>query len=114
MSWRKNQNTETRPKKNEMPYSEWLHDSAPTLHEFFTVIDPQLTTKKGGTLLMFAEDGMWKVCLRDRQTNMSLWLSHEDLGAEFFRVVSSAIDDGKGVWRPPAGSQRRSTQPTTK
>jgi len=112
MTWRSKQNTERRPKKNEMPYSEWLHDQSEVLHEFFTVLDPKLKVKKGGTLLLFAEDGKWKVCLNDRQTGMALWLSEELLGPKFFQVVSDAMVSSKAVWRPHRSSRDRSPQAT--
>ena len=113
MSWRSKQKTERRPKPNEMPYSEWLHDEGQVLHEFFTVLDPKLKVQKGGTLLLFAEDGKWKVCLNDRQTGMALWLSEDDLGPKFFQVVSDAMVSSKAVWRPHKSSQNRSSQNNT-
>lgn len=110
MSWRKNKRKEEHTPLEEMPYSQWLHDNAQMLHEFFTVLDKDFEVQKGGTMLLFAEGGKWKVCLRDRQVNDSLWLSFDDLGPGLLQEVSRALEEGKGSWRPSQGSSGRVRQ----
>ena len=50
------------------------------------------------TLLLFTENGRWKVCLKDRNANASLWASGEAL-SEAMAAIEACLALGTGEWR---------------
>lgn len=50
------------------------------------------------TLLLFAQEGLWKACLADRQENRCLWLSTLQFG-ELFTALEEALCSADTVWR---------------
>jgi len=62
---------------------------------------------KTATLLLFVEEGLFKVCLNDRAQDVSGWAS----GATFDQVLASlesALQDGTLAWRSRPTRRKRS------
>lgn len=78
-----------------------LVERFPTLADFLASTcydgDPP-GTRCTGTLLVFAQDGSWKACLRDRQESRCLWVASLSL-FELFTVLEAALSDPAAVWR---------------
>lgn len=73
-------------------------------------------TRQLGSLLIFAQDGMWKACLRDRQESRCLWVAARQL-LELFDVLEHAVAHADSVWRDDraggAETARRQSKPKT-
>jgi len=55
-------------------------------------------TRATSTLLVFAQDGSWKGCLRDRQEGRCLWVASPTF-FDLFGVLEDALANGAAVWR---------------
>lgn len=73
----------------------------PNLAEFLTARfyegnppEPRLV----GTLLIFAQAGVWKACLRDKQEERCLWVSAAEW-ADLLPLCESGLVDGNACWR---------------
>lgn len=83
-----------------------LLDDYPTLAEFLTstAYDGDLPgSRQTATLLIFAQDGMWKACLRDRQEMRSAWVAAA-LFNDLLPVLENALGDAGLVWRDDRAS----------
>jgi len=71
----------------------------PSLLEYLTsVLFEDGSERETSTLLVFTEDGRWKVALNDRQEGRSLWVS----GSSFFGALLALEEQlctGEGDWR---------------
>lgn len=78
-----------------------LAAAAPNLADFLTARfydDSPGVVRATGTLLIFAQEGVWKACLRDRQEQRCLWVAAacwNDLVA----VLEDSLLDQASVWR---------------
>lgn len=63
------------------------------------------------TLLVFAQDGVWKAALRDRDTRLCLWASSPVL-IDLVEVIEALLGDPAAVWRADraAGAAEASRQ----
>ena len=63
------------------------------------------SARQVATLLVFTEDGSWKVCLNDRSQGRSAWCSGPSV-REALMSLERALTDGTASWRKsgtPAG-----------
>jgi predicted RNase H-like HicB family nuclease len=69
------------------------------------------TARRTSTLLMFIEDGVWKVCLRDRANSRTLWRAGESpeeaLAALEAALEGDATDWRRDHWEGDKGKPRR-------
>lgn len=71
----------------------------PSLVEWLTeVVWDDGSKRQTGTVMVLAEDGVFKAWLNDRAMNRSCWLSAESLEALLVRVEDT-LACGKGEWR---------------
>jgi len=73
----------------------------PLLSEHLTALrydDEPPTPRQTSTLLIFAQEGAWKACLRDRQEQRCLWVASASWG-DLFLVLEAALEDPTSVWR---------------
>lgn len=89
-------------------------DKLPSLAEHLTSTaydgDPP-GSRATSTFLVFAQDGMWKGCLRDRQEQRCLWVSAMTMG-DLFLAADAALNDPAAVWRDDrlAGAEQAKRQ----
>lgn len=57
-------------------------------------------------LLVFVEDGRFKVALQDRQEGRSLWAGADSI-SEALRALESALKSGNGDWRQMKGAYQK-------
>jgi len=80
------------------------HDKAfasdhPTLWDYLTqLVWEDGTVRRTATLTIFAEDGLLKVCINDRDSARSLWASDETW-AGTFEALEALLGDPKAPWR---------------
>lgn len=69
------------------------------------------TPRKGDTVLLFEQDGVWKCMLKDREANLCLWVSAALLD-DLPEVLEAAVNDPQAVWRADraAGSPEATRQ----
>lgn len=78
-----------------------LIESAPLLAEFLTATcyeDSPSVPRQVGTLLIFAQQGAWKACLRDRQEQRCLWVA-ATMFDDLVPVLETSLSDPTAVWR---------------
>lgn len=83
-----------------------LVDVAPTLCEFLvsSAYDGDVAgTRQTSTLLIFAQDGSWKACLRDRQEQRCMWVAASVFN-DLISVLEDALANGSGIWRDDRAS----------
>lgn len=71
------------------------------------------TVRVTDTLTLFAQDGVWKGCLRDRDARLCLWVA-ATTPEGVLEVLEEALGDATAVWRadraagaPEASRMRR-------
>lgn len=70
----------------------------PALHEYLTLLWVDGKARQASTLLICADEGMWKGCLSDRDADMVLW----GTGAGFLQVLETLegqLASGQARWR---------------
>jgi len=73
----------------------WL----PHVHEFLTeLLWEDGKPRKPGTLLILAQDGLWKACIHDTDQRVSGWLSGESWEG-LLESVNKGLGDNTIVWR---------------
>jgi hypothetical protein len=60
------------------------------------------TPRETSTLLMFFEEGLFKMCLTDRALQRSLWSSGEE-PADCWATLEVLLTEGRGEWRKSKG-----------
>lgn len=58
-----------------------------------------------GSILLFAQDGGFKVQLRDNQTGEATWLFLDAVGPNFFKACNEYLEDPETLWQPLGSSQ---------
>lgn len=83
-----------------------LAESYPVLNEFLTAT-PMLNGKrrKVATLNVVYEDGRCKVGLRERDRELSLWVSAESLG-DALKALEEALNERPVQWRKVNGDYK--------
>jgi len=76
-----------------------MEEMFPALAEYLTAVaigeDRQ---RKTATLLLFAEDGVFKICLNDRQEALSAWASGPTV-QEAIEALEASLEAGEAAWR---------------
>lgn len=73
----------------------------PNLYDYLTATcydDDPKQPRQVATLLVFAQDGCFKACLRDRAESLCCWVAAPDL-LGVLGVLESELDGGTAVWR---------------
>ena len=71
----------------------------PAIVEYMTlVMDDDKQQRQTSTLLLFAEGRVWKACLGDRETELSLWASGESV-AELLEALEAMLESSTPGWR---------------
>jgi len=76
----------------------------PTIYDYLTCI--QYTggeARVPSTLLAFVEDGMWKMCLNDRDNARSAWSAGRS-AIECLKSLESSLEAATVEWRRSAGA----------
>lgn len=95
-----------------------LCERFPTLYDYLTAITydgPDGGPRTVSTLLVFAADGVFKACLRDRDEGVCLWVAGRTFG-DLLRVLEDELANDTGVWRLDrvAGHQVAARKPKPK
>jgi len=80
---------------------------APTLHAFLTQgEDDDGKERQVSTLLVFAEEGVWKACLSERDHDLTLWASAETFWG-LLEALEGRLTESPVEWRKkkPYGQQ---------
>lgn len=76
-----------------------ISDTYPNVAERLTeCVYADGSPRKVDTALLFAADGAWKVCLRDREEGICLWITAVCL-LDVLDVLEAALKDPHAVWR---------------
>lgn len=79
----------------------------PAIHEFLTLKkDDAGVSRQTSTLYIFCEDGQFKVCLAERDEELSLWASAEGL-AEVLEALEAMLQTASPPWRKKGGRQKK-------
>jgi len=88
----------TRRVESNVESREWAKKH-PALFEYLTELKyPDGGSRTTATLLLFVEDGVWKACLKDRDTSRSLWMAAGS-PQEVMRDLEAALASGEVDWR---------------
>lgn len=89
-----------------------LAQLAPALAERLTLLTYEDgSARQTDTLLVFAQDGVWKAALRDRDSRLCLWAASPVL-IDLVEVLEGLLCDPAAVWRADraAGAAEASRQ----
>lgn len=97
------------PSKSQMMPSstvddEYLAGQCPLLFAMMSVTNFNGSPRRTSTLLLFDEDGQFKICLNDRQRALVGFLTI-DSTEDVFQQVEAALREEKIAWRPARASQ---------
>lgn len=71
----------------------------PAVTEYLTATTyPDGGQRQTATAMVFVDQGEWKVCLRDRDTHRTLWVTAGSL-AELFTTLEMTLQGGSAEWR---------------
>lgn len=71
----------------------------PALNEYLTLTSyPDGGQRQTATVLLFCEDGVWKGCLRDRDTSRSLWVTSGS-PSEVLDDLEATLKTDTAEWR---------------
>jgi hypothetical protein len=70
----------------------------PTLHSFLCLTGRKGAVRKTGTMLLFAEDGVFKACLSDRDEGYIAFLTHKSVEG-LLDAADKALFRGALEWR---------------
>jgi hypothetical protein len=78
---------------------EELAKDCPALYEYLTLNRfPDGGERQVATLVLFIEEGRWKGCLSDRETDRTLWKVGDTLG-DLLLSMDQEIQEGSAGWR---------------
>lgn len=83
--------------------------SHPVLFAFMTVLEEEGKARSPSSLVVFAEDGIWKGCLTEKDANLKLWRTGETLQkllASLEKALASGQADWRRGWAPDASKGR--------
>jgi len=82
----------------------------PALHEYLTATSyPDGQPRRTASLTMFAEEGLWKACLSDRDTEQSLFVSSNVWGA-LIEELELLLQEEDPPFRKNRGAKGNATQ----
>lgn len=85
---------------------EYLEQKAPTLFELMTVTELAGKKIRPVTLIVFAEDGRFKVCVNDRETGRVAFVTL-DTCEDVFEHLDARLDACEVEWRASGGGKFR-------
>lgn len=81
-----------------------MEELFPALAEYLTAtVIGESIQRRTATLLLFAEDGVFKVALNDRQEAMSAWASGDTV-QEAIEALEASLEAGEASWRRSGGA----------
>lgn len=81
-----------------------LEEHFPALAEYLTAtVVGETSQRRTATLLLFAEDGVFKLALNDRQESLSAWASGPTV-REAIEALEASLQAGEASWRRSQGS----------
>lgn len=85
------------PSAEDMPRC--LQERAPALGAYLTCDTwPDGKPRSHSTLIIFVQDGMFKACLSDKDTNMGLWSSAKSFD-DLLEALEARLTDDRPDWR---------------
>lgn len=84
----------------------YLEAKAPSLHDLMTVQVLAGEKVKTVTLILFAEDGKFKCCLNDRDTNRVGFVTLDTV-EDVFECLEAKLDASEVEWRNTSGGRFR-------
>lgn len=78
----------------------------PACWEYLTVRVFRGSPRQTSTILFFREDGQWKVCLSDRDTDRVLFRSGDSV-SDCFEALEKALASPRADWRASRRSRRQ-------
>jgi len=78
-----------------------FYELYPLLADHLTALtydDDPPTPRQTSTLLLFAQDGAYRACLRDRQEQRCLWVACP-VWTDLLMILEGALEDPTSVWR---------------
>lgn len=79
----------------------------PALMEFMTItVNDDKTPRETATVLIFAEAGLFKGCLSDRETQQTLWAS-SDTFEGLLEALEAMLQSGSPQWRQASKKPRK-------
>lgn len=75
-----------------------FEETHPALAEYLTLIWDGQRRRQTCTLLLMADEGMWKGCLSDRDHDLVLWASAATL-AGVYASLEASLASGDARWR---------------
>ena len=79
----------------------------PSLWEYLTTVSwPDGTARRTSTLLLFSDAGCVKLCLNDRDAELSTWMTGRD-PEEALEALEAVLEAGTGEWRANPTKRRK-------
>jgi hypothetical protein len=75
-----------------------LEKTCPTLHAFMCEVEEDGKPRSPSSLVVFTEEGSWKVCLTERDAGLQLWRTAETL-QKALQAIEKALAGGNADWR---------------
>jgi len=98
-----------KPTDSQPRNTDYLEEHAPVLLEMMSIVPKGSTGDKTCSLLIFCEDGEFKVLVNDRAVTRKAWLRMESLDEDFFKIVEHFVTEDHTEWRfPKVGDNGRS------
>lgn len=97
----------TREERPSVPSDHDLQERCPVLFDYLTSLAYEDgTQRQTASLIAFVEEGQFKVCLNDRDTDRVLFVSGDTL-QETLDVLEAVINDDRPPWRESKGAKGR-------
>lgn len=94
------------PQGKDLVEDVWFSETYPALFSWLTALQwPDGSEKQRSTITFFVEDGAFKVCLTNKDDQVSLWGSGDDLEGAL-KVLNARCVDPKAEWKKMGGWQK--------
>jgi hypothetical protein len=107
MSFRDGRQVQTDEGTTERGRSDWLQDHAPAVFELLARVPQERRNAKAGTILLFCEEGRWKVLVSDRAYSMRFWYTFGELHDGWLQELSEKLERGDVDWSAEPKRARR-------
>jgi hypothetical protein len=84
--------------KGEVAKDAAMSKECPVLHAFMTQLEEDGKARTPSSLVVFTEDGVWKGCLTDRDANVKLWRTGDNV-QKLLQAFEKALASGQADWR---------------
>jgi len=78
---------------------EKLMKQMPCLHDFLTVSSVRGKPRQTGSLFIFCDQGSFKACLTDRQSDLTCWEARDSFTDLLGALETTLKEGGKQAWR---------------